>query len=187
MQKHAIETWLLARPGQFKVVKEFNDFAKTGGDHERPEFKKMIRLALAGGLDAILVYRLDRFSRNASKAIQLILKLGERNVAFIAADQPVLNADDPMIRNIVLTIFAQVAEMERKTIVDRVKAGMAAAKRKGVKMGAPVKITPDQKVIIFSMRTADYPLREIAREVGLSVRTVRRVLEAPQSPSATAS
>ena len=43
-----------------------------------------------------------------------------------------------------LAAFAEIAEIERDTIVARVRSGLEAAKRRGVVLGAPIKVTDDE-------------------------------------------
>ena len=84
------------------------------------------------------MYKLDRFSRNATDAIRTLLDLDECNVAFVSVTQPVLNlGHDNPFRRTMLAAFAEIAEIERQTIVQRVKAGLEAAKQRGIKLAHP--------------------------------------------------
>ena len=75
----------------------------------------------------ILVSTLDRLSRKVS----FIAGLMDNNVRFVCAD---LGEDVPTF---MLHLFASYAQMERQKISDRTKAALAAAKRRGVKLGNP--------------------------------------------------
>ena len=62
----------------------FEDEGFSGGNLDRPDFKRMMKAARAHAMDAIVVYRLDRISRNISDFSTLIEELGGLNIAFIS-------------------------------------------------------------------------------------------------------
>jgi DNA invertase Pin-like site-specific DNA recombinase len=72
----------------------------------------------------LVIARLDRLSRNAS----FLLNLQASGVRFVAVDLP--HAD-----NFTVGILAMVAQKEREMISQRTKDALAAAKRRGVKLG----------------------------------------------------
>ena len=74
-----------------------------------------------------------------------------------------------------LAAFAEIAEIERQTIVTRVKAGLEAAKKRGVKLGAPTKITDQQHLDVLEKRKAGMSFRAIAKELGLSYGAVHKL------------
>ena len=79
-------------------------------------------------------------SRNATEAIQTLLSLDQLGIRFISVTQPVLNlGPENPFRRTMLAAFSEIAEIERETIVGRVRAGLDAAKRRGVKLGRPKK------------------------------------------------
>src|SRR5581483_8443483 len=138
MQERAIADWIEALPAAKKPknLKVYKDEGISGKTTNRPGFQEMLKDAFAGKIETIIVYKLDRFSRNANDAIKLLLDLDSAGVAFISATQPVLclGHDNPF-RRTMLAAFAEIAEIERETIVARVRAGMKAAKARGVKLG----------------------------------------------------
>ena len=69
----------------------------------------------------------------------------------------------------------QIAEIERQTIVTRVKAGLEAAKKRGVKLGAPQKITDAQREQVLTLRQGGMSFRKIAKETGLSYGAVHKL------------
>jgi DNA invertase Pin-like site-specific DNA recombinase len=164
------------------LAAEYIDEGLSGRSLNRPAFKKMLDDAFNKKIDTIVVYRLDRFSRHATTAIRLILQLDEAGVAFVAVNQPVLNlAHENPFRRTLLTAFAEIAEIERDTIVARVVAGLAAARKKGVVLGAPKKITPEKIHQVRELRQQGQTIRQIATHLQLSVGSISRVLSAENS------
>lgn len=176
-QRHAVETWLerLEEYKRPKKVQVFSDEGLSGTNLNRPGYKKLLEAAYAQKIDTILVYRLDRFSRNASDAIKTLLSLDEAGVGFISITQPVLNlGHENPFRRTMLAAFAEIAEIERQTIVTRVKAGLKAAKERGVKLGAPSKVDDALRSKIMEERSKGHTYRDIADDLNLTYNLVYR-------------
>ena len=179
-QKHAVEAWLeaLAPEKRPKKTLIFSDEGLSGTDSTRPGYRALLEAAFAQKIDTIVVYRLDRLSRNASEAIRTLLTLDDANVAFISISQPVLNlGHENPFRRTMLAAFAEIAEIERQTIVTRVKAGLKAAKERGVKLGKPSKIDDDLKQQVKAGREAGKSFRAIAEELSVSYGLVHKVAQ----------
>ena len=179
-QKTAVESWLANLPLNKKPerIAYFSDEGMSGKTDNRPAFRKMIDEAYAKKIDTIVVYRLDRFSRNANHAIRLLLNLDEVGVAFISVTQPVLNlSHDNPFRRTMLAAFAEIAELERETIVARVHAGLQAARQRGVVLGPPRKLNDALKDEALELRQNGKTIRDIAGALQISVGSVARLLK----------
>lgn len=104
------------------VIGTFQEFV-SGGEDNKPELKKAMELCRTEGA-TLVVAKLDRLSRRVS---QVALYM-EGDVKFKVASLP--QAD-----NFQLHLYSALAEQERTMIRQRVKAGLAAAKAKGVRLG----------------------------------------------------
>jgi DNA invertase Pin-like site-specific DNA recombinase len=71
-------------------------------------------------------------------------------------------------RRTMLAAFAEIAEIERQTIVTRVKAGLEAARQRGVKLGAPCKISPELRERVQTLRKEGQSFRAIAQQLEIS-------------------
>jgi DNA invertase Pin-like site-specific DNA recombinase len=109
--------------GQWELIGEFSE-CESGKRSERPELQKAIELCRKSKA-TLLIAKLDRLSRNAA----FLLNLQESGVKFQAVDLPV--------DSFVVGIMALVAQKEREMISERTKAGLAAAKRRGIRLGGP--------------------------------------------------
>lgn len=179
-QRHAVENWLakLDPDKQPKRTTVFSDEGMSGNNLNRPGYKAVLAAAYAQKIDTIVVYRLDRFSRNASDAIKTLLTLDEFGVAFISITQPVLNlGHENPFRRTMLAAFAEIAEIERQTIVIRVKAGLKAAKERGVKLGQPSKVDDGLRLRVQEKREAGLSYRAIAEDLQLSYGLIYKVAQ----------
>lgn len=179
-QKCTIEKWLSDLPSQKqpKKVLTFVDEGISGKTTNRPGLTALMDAAFKGQIDTIVVYRLDRFSRNASTAIRMILSLDDAGVAFISVTQPVLNlGHENPFRRTMLAAFAEIAEIERDTIVARVKAGLDAAKKRGVKLGAPKKFNQELLIEAQRLKEEGATFRAISKQLGVSLGTVSKMLK----------
>ena len=176
-QTEAIESWLTKQDKPPHKTYTFKDEGYSGSNQQRPAYRDLMKLAISGRIDTIVVYRLDRFSRSASNAIRTLLELDDYGVSFISVTQPVLSlGHDNPFRRTMLAAFAEIAEIERDTIVARVKSGLQAARKRGVKLGRPQKTTTELLARVHSLRLQGLSYREIAQRVKLSQGKVHNML-----------
>ena len=181
-QKTSVEKWLEDLPEAKRPAKTtiFKDEGISGKTTNRPGFKALLDTANAGRIDTIVVYRLDRFSRHATTAIRLILSLDDVGVGFISVTQPVLNlGHENPFRRTMLAAFAEIAEIERETTVARVVAGLEAARKRGVVLGAPRKLNEARREEAKNLRAEGLTVRDIAKRMKLSVGSVHNLLKGP--------
>lgn len=179
MQIEAIDKWtkLLPKDQRPETTRIFQDEGRSGKDSNRPGFQTMLKAARAGEIDTIIVYRLDRFSRDANTAIRTILELDSHGVAFIATSQPVLNlGHENPFRRTMLSAFAEIAEIERSTIVARVKEGLEVARKRGRRLGRPP-LNAYSKARIKELMDAGFNKKTVALQLGLSRTTVWKFLK----------
>lgn len=178
-QKVEVEKWLdkLEEEEKPKKIKIYKDEGISGATVCRPGYQQMLEDSFKGQLDTIVVYRLDRISRSATEALKTILSLDEAGVGFISVTQPVLNLGHKNpFRRTMLAAFSEIAEIERETIIARVKSGLEAARKRGVKLGAPTKVNPEIKDRIIELRSQGLSYRKIMKETGLGYGTVYNVI-----------
>lgn len=119
-QREAVMGYL--NGGKWQLVGEFVE-VESGRKDERPELAKALEAARKAKA-TLVIAKLDRLSRRVS----FISAVMDSGVDFIAVDQP-------HATRLTLHILAAVAEHEREMISARTKAALAAAKRRGRKLG----------------------------------------------------
>jgi DNA invertase Pin-like site-specific DNA recombinase len=123
--------------------------------------------------DTLVVVKLDRLGRSTRDVLNLVHEL-EQNGASLRVLEPAIDTGGPMGK-MVLTVLGMVAEMELGFIRERQRAGIEAAKAKGVYKGRPV--TFDHRRIV-ELRKAGIGATAIAKEVGCKRGNVYKVLHA---------
>jgi putative DNA-invertase from lambdoid prophage Rac len=148
----------------------------SGADDDRPERKKVMALARAREIEAILVTELSRWGRSTQDLVQTLDDLHGSKVSVLA--QNGLSFDlSTSTGKLMRTIMAGLAEFERDLIRDRVKSGLAAARARGVKLGQLGQRPSDKKAKrVLAMHKEGLSYRLIGRNVGLSKNTVMEIV-----------
>lgn len=182
-QKTAVAQWLASLSPEAKPlsIREFKDHGQSGRDSSRKGYQALLQAAFEQTIDTIVVYRLDRLSRNATEAIQVLLTLDQAGVGFISVTQPVLNLglDNPF-RRTMLAAFSEIGEIERDTIVARVRSGLDAARQRGVRLGRPQALTHAQQGQVRGLRAQGLSYAKIAKELELAVSSVKLLAKGPE-------
>jgi len=184
-QRGAVEAWLASLPAEKKPESTtvFKDQGISGKTNRRPGYQALLKAAFEQQIDTIIVYRLDRMSRNATDAIQTLLSLDQAGISFVSVTQPVLNlGPDNPFRRTMLAAFSEIAEIERETIVSRVRSGLVAAKKRGVQLGRPKKATREDQLLVKQLRSQGKSYLAIAKQLGLSHGTVQNLAKGSELP-----
>ena len=123
--------------------------------------------------DELVVVKLDRLGRSTRDVLNLVHELESKGAALTVLE-PYFTTKDAT-GHIIVTVLGMVAEMELAFIKDRQRAGIEAAKAKGVYKGRPV--TFDHAKIV-ALRKEGLGATEIARAVGCKRGNVYKALKA---------
>lgn len=108
----------------------------SGGSANRPEFQKMLSEIRQRHLDLILVWALDRFSREGMvNTLKYIQTLKEYKCGLKSLQESWLDTSQEGVAELLLAIFSWVAKEERRKISQRTKAGLEKLKAQGHKLG----------------------------------------------------
>ena len=111
----------------------YEDEGFSGGNLERPQFKKMMKDSQKIEFAAIVVYRLDRISRNIGDFAKLIEDLGDRHIDFISIREQ-FDTSSPMGRAM-MYIASVFSQLERETIAERIRDNMHELSKTGRWLG----------------------------------------------------
>eukprot|EP00933_Yihiella_yeosuensis_P045277 TRINITY_DN40638_c0_g1_i1.p1 TRINITY_DN40638_c0_g1~~TRINITY_DN40638_c0_g1_i1.p1 ORF type:complete len:210 (+),score=14.45 TRINITY_DN40638_c0_g1_i1:72-701(+) len=122
--------------------------------------------------DELVVHRLDRLGRSTRDVLNLVHDLDSKGASLRILEPEVTTAGD--LGRLVVTVLGMVADMELKFIRDRQRAGIDAAKDRGVYTGRKKQVDDDE---IRRLAEAGRPKAKIARDLGVSRMTVYRALD----------
>ncbi len=154
----------------------FDQLSGAKAAKERPGLSALLAFAREG--DTVLVYRIDRLGRSLIDVLNTVAEMQERGIGL----KSLVDGIDPSTASgrLQLGLFATLAEYERELINERVRAGVMAAKARGVKFGQqPV----DETTVEDKVETARRLLSEgktaerVAKTVGWSRATLFRYLK----------
>ena len=161
-----------------KGIKDFTTFidhGESGKNESRPQLDLMMERVKKKEFDAVLVYKFDRISRSTKHLITIMDQLKALEVNFISITEAI-DTTTPAGK-MVFGIFAVLAEFERENIVSRVKAGMKAAKDRGVHCGrSRYKLTPSDVEDILSRVDHGETMVSVADRYGINKGTVSRLV-----------
>ena len=152
----------------WELAGEYVDAGVSGSKERRPELDRLFVACRKRRVDAVVVYRYDRFARSLRQLVNALEEFRVLGIQFVSLHEAV----DTSTANgrLVFGIFASIAEFERELIRERVRSGLAAARARGKRIGRPRKFVDGEK--IAQLRTRGASWRTIARETGLSLGTV---------------
>jgi len=159
----------------WEIAGEYVDAGVSGAKQNRPQLDALLVECRKRHVDAVVVYRYDRFARSLRQLVNALEEFRSLGIEFISLHEGV-DTSTPNGR-LVFGIFASIAEFERELIRDRVKSGIAAAKSKGTLFGRP-RVKADIAHIL-ALRAQGLSWLAIGAKLGLGEGTVRRLGLAP--------
>lgn len=182
------ETAALAAQRGWRIVETFEDHGISGSKDRRPALDRMLASARRGRFDCVLVWRSDRLFRSLKHLVTTVHDLGEQGVGFVSCTE----AFDTQSASgrLLLHVLAAMGEFERTIIAERSAAGVAAARRRGVRLGRPrAQFDLDRAI---ALRASGQSYKNIAAVIGVSVGVLHAALhaegvrEVPSAPPSAA-
>ena len=163
----------------YTLLRFYVDEAKTGMNDNREEFQAMIADSSSKEFSAVIVHKLDRFSRDRYNSVFFSLKLKDNGVKLISVLE---NIDDDNPEDLILlSVLEGMADYYSKNLSREVKKGMNAAASKGLSTGGippfgyrinqetkKLEIIPERAEIVktmFEMYAKGYNLVDIELEL----------------------
>ena len=146
----------------------------SGKRDSRPGLDACLKALRAG--DTLVVWKLDRLGRDLRHLVNLVGDLTKRGVGLkvLAGEGASIDTTTANGR-LVFAIFAGLAEFERELIVERTKAGLAAARARGRNGGRPFKMTTAKlRLAQAAMGKPETKVGELCRELGITRQTLYR-------------
>lgn len=171
-----------ARAG-YEVVGIWKETA-SGMQDDRSERNKVMALAQACRIDAILVTELTRWGRSMLDLVHTLHELQARGVSLIAHAGWQFDLSTPQGK-LIASLMSALAEFERDLLRERIRSGLAAAKARGTLLGR----RPGQRIKadrltpkVLEYVKAGWSYRKIGRELNISKNTVTEIVKRYRHP-----
>ena len=150
------------------------DNGVSGAKDRRPALDRLMADARKRKFDVVLVWRFDRLARSTKHLISALEEFNHLGIDFISYQEQI-DTGSPLGKA-VFVIVSAIAELERSLIVERVRAGLSAARARGVPIGRPSVLGGQVSERILCMKDEGTSIRAIARELGISKSAVHKAL-----------
>jgi DNA invertase Pin-like site-specific DNA recombinase len=171
LQSEAMRSYIKGRG--WDAVRQVEDVGS--GAKGRPAREGLLKAARRREVDVVVVWRLDRWGRSLPDLVTTLRELTELGVGFVSLTEA-LDLTTPTGRAMT-GMLAVFAEFEREVLRERVRAGIAQARKEGRPHGRPrtASLKADQVLRLKAERVSH---SEIARRLGIGRTSVRRILAA---------
>lgn len=168
----------VAKRQGWAVVAEYVDHGVSGGKgrDQRPQLDALLKAAVRREFDLVAAWSVDRLGRSLQDLVGFLADLHAKGINLYLHQQGV-DTTTPTGKAM-FQMMGVFAEFERAMIRERVKAGLVTARAKGKTLGRPQIPATTERQILF-LRQQGKGIQAIAREVGVGVGTVQRVIKQP--------
>jgi DNA invertase Pin-like site-specific DNA recombinase len=161
------------------VAGEYVDLGVSGAKDRRPQLDAMLRDGHRGKHKVWAVWKLDRLARSVRHLVLLADELRALGIDLVSVEDTI-DTTTPSGR-FVFHVLGAVAELERELIRERTIAGLASAKRRGVRLGRPrARFDLDKAA---KLRAEGLSFDRVAAVLGVSTGTIHAALKRLQESS----
>jgi DNA invertase Pin-like site-specific DNA recombinase len=153
----------------WEIFSEYVDIGISGSKESRPELNRLMADAHRRHVDVVCCWKIDRLGRSLKHLVNSLADLDSYGVVFVSLRDS-LDLSTPSGR-LMFQIIGAMAEFERSLIQERVRAGLANAKRKGQMLGRPKRAVDREQIL--QLREQGHSLQQIATNLGVGYGTVR--------------
>ena len=134
-QRESAENYIASQKSEGWVMLPtlYDDGGYTGANTDRPALQKLMSDIKNGGINCVVVYKVDRLSRSLLDFTHLLEFFEKYNVAFVSVTQAF--STNTSMGRLTLNILLSFAQFEREIISERTKDKMGAARKKGLWVG----------------------------------------------------
>jgi DNA invertase Pin-like site-specific DNA recombinase len=161
------------RARAWRIAGEFVDHLSGKIGTLRPGLRQLLEAVHAHRIDVVLVWRTDRLARSLLELVRLTQEFEAGGINFVSFKEPGIDTTTPQGK-LFFGISAVFAEFERNLIIERTRAGLDAARRRGQKLGRPCTTVKPEDV--RRLRGLGLSLRAIAESLGCSKTTIHDLL-----------
>lgn len=151
-----------------------SDFAISGIKFNRPKLDYLLSVMQTG--DTLVVVKLDRLGRSLKNLIEIVEGLKNRGINFVSITEGMDTKTST--GRLLFNVFGAIAEFERDLMIERINAGIASAKKRGISCGKRPKLNKEQVELFHQLNNQGKTSTEIQRLLNISKATYYRYLRA---------
>lgn len=174
-QREEMKRWLDGNGVKASAVTWFEDI-ESGKTLKRPAFEELQGAIFNGQVKTVVVWKLDRISRNLKDGITLLADWCERDIRVVSVTQQI-DLSGAVGRMLASVMFG-LAEIELEYRRERQAAGIKVAKKRGIYQGRKAGTTKAKPQRALELRAQGLTVAEIASAMDVSERTAARYLSA---------
>ena len=172
-QEHELRQY--AKHRRWTVQRIYTDHGFSGALEKRPALDELLRDTRKRKFDVVLVWKFDRFARSLRQLVSALELFRKFGIDFVSATEAV----DTSLPSgeLVFQIFGAIAQFERALIGERVRAGLAQARRSGKQIGRPPVrfLTQKERADLRQEHLQGKSLRKLAKSYGVTLWTAHSV------------
>lgn len=173
----------LAQRMDAEVVGIFRETA-SGAQDDRSERRRVMELAQARQINAVLVSELSRWGRSTIDLVQTLQTIQAQKVSLLALNGLQLDLSTPHGK-LIASVMSSLAEFERDLLRERVKSGLAAARARGTALGRPKGFRPKSGKLapkVLKLVGDGHSYRAISRQLKVDKNTVLGIVHRARRP-----
>jgi DNA invertase Pin-like site-specific DNA recombinase len=165
----------------WQVMEEYVDHGVSGakGREGRPKLDALMNAAARREFDVVAAWSVDRLGRSLRHLVAFLDEIQGKKIDLYLHQQGI-DTTTPGGKAL-FQMCGVFAEFERAMIQERVRAGLARAKRHGTESGRPIgrpRVGPDVERRVLALRKKGHGIIRISKEVGCGVGTVQKIVSA---------
>jgi len=157
---------------QWRLVETYRDHGVSGAKDRRPELDRLLSDAKKRRWDVLVVYKADRLFRSLRHMVLTLDEFAALGIAFISTTEP-FDTSTPAGK-LLLHLVSALGEFERGLLIERVRSGVAAARRRGARLGRPKARLDEDR--LHELRAQGLSVRKIAETLNVGSSTIQRRL-----------
>ncbi|SPE40515.1 Invertase protein [Candidatus Sulfotelmatobacter sp. SbA7] len=154
----------------------YRDRGQSGAKQDRPALNSLLRELRQRRVDVILVWSLDRLARSLKQLLNIAEECKSLGVDLVSLRQ---NIDTTLpAGRLMFQVLGAIGEFERELLRERVKAGMAQARRAGKRIGRPAlrHFSPGERERVRSLRMEGASVRKLAKDFATTQWMIAKLL-----------
>ncbi len=176
-----LELQSLAQRMNYEIVAKYKDEGISGAKNrdERPALSEMMKEAVRGKFDGVLVYDLSRLGRNLEELIRILNEMNQLNINLFFYREAINT--ETSSGKMMFSMFGVLAEWERSLIAERIVSGQNRARTQGKRIGRPSTFNEGMKQAVRKMREKGMGIVAISKTLGCGVGSVYKSINATQN------